>query len=276
MCRKLTTDQRIAWIASRQKGLATWGELRAAGVTERQILWRVRNGRLIPQHRGVYRVGHTAASTDSQYLAAVKACGTGALLAGRAAAFHWRILRGRPPPPEVATPTKREHEGIVTKRRRIDRHDATCHRGIPILGLGAVLVDVAPDLSDDELSRACHEANVKHGALHSHVNAVLARRPRSPGAPKLRRVMSGETKVTMSELERRFLSLLREARLPLPEMNRGAGTMRVDCRWPEHRLTIELTATAFTTRATRGNRTATANAKHGPGMTSSTASRGVT
>jgi hypothetical protein len=276
MCGKPTADQGIAWIASRQKGLVTWGELRAAGVTERQIAWRVRKGLLIPQHRGVYRVGHTAASTESMYLAAVKACGTGALLAGRAAAFHWRILRGRPPPPEVATATKREHDGIVTKRRRIDRCDAARYRGIPVLSLGAVLVDIAPDLSDDDLGRACHEASVKHGTLHAHVNAVLARRPRSPGAPKLRRVMSGETKVTLSELERRFLSLLREADPPLPEMNRVPAQCVSTAAGPSAGSPSSSTATAFTTRATRGSRTASASAKRAPGKTSSTASPGET
>ncbi|MEA2473836.1 MAG: hypothetical protein QOE06_1751 [Thermoleophilaceae bacterium] len=220
-------------------------ELRAAGLSTKQVEWRVHKGLLIPEHRGVYRVGHTAASTDALYLAAVKACGTGALLAGRAGAFHWRILRGRPPQPEVATPTKRERAGIRTKRRRMERAEATRYMGIPILTIGAILVDIARDLTDGDLARACHEASVKHRTLHSHVNAVLERRPRSPGAPKLRAIMYGETKVSLSVLEREFLRLLAEANLPLPEMNRTAGTMRVDCRWPEHRLTIELDSYRF-------------------------------
>jgi len=33
---------------------------------------------------------------------------------------------------------------------------------------------------------------------------------------------------------------LREAGLELPETNRRAGGRRVDCRWPDHRLTVEL------------------------------------
>jgi len=46
--------------------------------------------------------------------------------------------------------------------------------------------------------------------------------------------------VTLSRLERAFLELLRDAGLPLPITNRPAGGRRVDCRWPEHRLTVEL------------------------------------
>ena len=52
--------------------------------------------------------------------------------------------------------------------------------------------------------------------------------------------MRGEVKVTLSKLERRFLELLEAAGLPLPETNRPAGGRRVDCRWPEHGLTVEL------------------------------------
>ena len=72
------------------------------------------------------------------------------------------------------------------------------------------------------------------------VEAVLERRPNSPGAAKLRQILHGEVRVTLSKLEARFLERLRDAGLVLPETNRPAGGRRVDCRWPEHRLTVEL------------------------------------
>ena len=63
---------------------------------------------------------------------------------------------------------------------------------------------------------------------------------RTKGAAKLRAVLSGDVQVTLSELERRFLELLREAGLPLPKTNKRAHGRRVDCRWPDRRLTVEL------------------------------------
>jgi very-short-patch-repair endonuclease len=36
------------------------------------------------------------------------------------------------------------------------------------------------------------------------------------------------------------LELLKDDGLPLPITNRIASERRVDCRWPEHRLTVEL------------------------------------
>ena len=47
-------------------------------------------------------------------------------------------------------------------------------------------------------------------------------------------------KVTLSKLEDRFLERLDEINLPHPEMNRSVDGRRVDCRWPEHHLTVEL------------------------------------
>jgi very-short-patch-repair endonuclease len=72
------------------------------------------------------------------------------------------------------------------------------------------------------------------------VETVLARRPNSPGAKKLREILRGGVRIVLSKLESHFLTLLQDAHLPLPETNRPAGGRRVDCRWPEHRLTVEL------------------------------------
>jgi very-short-patch-repair endonuclease len=72
------------------------------------------------------------------------------------------------------------------------------------------------------------------------VEAVLARIPNADGAASLRRVLRGDVRVTLSGLERRFLHLLDEAGLPIPQTNIPAGGRLVDCRWPAQRLTVEL------------------------------------
>lgn len=56
----------------------------------------------------------------------------------------------------------------------------------------------------------------------------------------MRRVLWGDEPVTLSRLESSFVALLRRARLPLPQTNRRVDSKYVDCRWPEHRLTVEL------------------------------------
>ena len=101
-------------------------------------------------------------------------------------------------------------------------------------------MDLAAVLTADDLARACHEAGVRHHTTPAMVEAVLVRRPGTPGAPKLRAIIHGDVRVTLSRLKSRFLDRLREAGLPLPRTNRPAGGRRVDCRWPDQRLTVEL------------------------------------
>ncbi len=282
-----TADEALAEMASRSHGVVTRSDLLAAGFSVHQIRQRVRRGTLIRVHRGVYRVGHAAPSRDAAYLAAVKACGPGALLAGRAAAHLWRLIRGAPPRPEVLAPGDRRVPGVIVHRARAGerargrggdpgstspaarvrpspaagvrpsprdrpslpdatRHlDATGHLGIPVTTVPRTLVDLASSLPASELARACHEAGVLHGTTPRQVEAVLARRPNATGRRKLRRIIHGDEPVVLSRLESLFLARLRDAGLPLPETNRVAGGRRVDCRWPQRRLTVELDSYRF-------------------------------
>lgn len=57
--------------------------------------------------------------------------------------------------------------------------------------------------------------------------------------------MSGETRTTLSQLERGFVALLRREGIELPETNIRAGSHYVDCRWPKHKLTVELDSYQF-------------------------------
>lgn len=235
-------ERKIERIASGSKGLVTRAEVLRAGVTLAELKQRLATGALLPEHPGVYRVGHRAPSTAVRYLAAVLACGEGAALSGRAAAHLLDLVKGSPPQPEVTAPTQRRVKGVITHRARagIDPRDVTTHEGIPVTTVARTLVDLAAVLPAAGLALVCHEAGVKHKTTPADVEAVLARRPRSRGAAKLRAILRGDVRVTLSALERRFLQRLREAGLPLPQTNRLAGGRRVDCRWPVHRLTVEL------------------------------------
>jgi very-short-patch-repair endonuclease len=237
-----TVEGLLAALATRARGVVTRRELLAAGVSAREIERRIENGSLIIEFRGVYRVGHRAPSAEARYLAAVCACGDGALLSGKAAAYVLGLLKARhPPPPEVTAPTERRVAGIRIRRSpRICREQASLWAGIPVTTVSRTLVDLAGPLRLDDLARACHEAGVLHQTRPSEVDRVLDTQTNVLGARKLRKVLRGDSRVTLSVLERRFLKLLRTNFLPLPETNRRVGTYRVDCRWPEHRLTVEL------------------------------------
>lgn len=233
-------------IAEEAWGIVTRQELLGSGISKEEIRVRLRTGSLLEEYPGTYRVGHRAPSIHATYMAAVKATGEGTLLAGLAAAFHLALIEGAPPRPEVISLTERRVPGIVTHRaRRQPGADAGAYRGIPVTSPARTLVDLAAVLDINALASACHEASVKHGTTHADVKAVLSRRPASKGARKLRRIMGGDYKVALSKMERRFLGRLRDAGLPLPDMNRRKGSYWVDCRWPDCKLTVELDSYKF-------------------------------
>jgi hypothetical protein len=87
-------EQELARIASHSHGVVSRAQLLRAGVTVDEIRHRLRTGALLTDYRGVYRVGHRAPSREARYLAAVRACGEGALLSGLAAAHLLGLLKG--------------------------------------------------------------------------------------------------------------------------------------------------------------------------------------
>jgi very-short-patch-repair endonuclease len=241
-----TVERVLARIAQRQHGLVTRAQLAEAGLSRQQIRSRLQSGSLLRVHRGVYRVGHKAPSTEATYLAAVLAAGEGAVSSGLAAAYVHELVKGPPPPPEVTAGNERRIEGVRVHRCRIlDPRSCTIVRGIPVTSVPRTLVDIAANLSDNALARACHEAGVRYRTTPAQVEAELALRPNVPGARRLRRVIAGDVHVTLSAIERRFVELMRAERRVLPVTNRPAGGRRVDCRWPEQRLTVELDGYRF-------------------------------
>lgn len=235
-----------ASFADRQHGNVTRRQLRGARISAGWIEKQLDKGRLFARYPGVYRVGHAAPSLEADCMAAVLACGEGAALRGRSAAHLLGLIRRRPPEPEVMTPTQRVVDGIATQRtRKLDLRDVMIYRGIPVTTPARTLVDLADAVSDEELARAVHQADVLHGTTPDHVEAVLERRPNAKGAAELRRILWGDGERILSHLERAFINLLKQNNLPVPQTNRPAGGRFVDCRWPKEKLTVELDSYRF-------------------------------
>jgi hypothetical protein len=231
----------IARIAARQHGLITRKQLLDIGMKPSAIDRRIDQGWLIAEYRGVYRVGHAAPSTEAAYMAAVLAAGKDALLSGRAAAHLMRLLKGTPPDPEVVAPGRRSVDGLDTSVcRNLHPRDATTFRGIRCTTIARTLVDLAGLISEDALARAVHQASVLYRTQPEDINAVLKRRPNAKGAAVLREIVHGDTKLSLSRLEKRFLELCRENNFELPQTNKNYGGRYVDCRWPARKLTVEL------------------------------------
>ncbi len=240
----------IGQIAAGQHGRVTYAQLRAAGADRNRITRWCADGRLRRVHREVYAVGHEAPSLNADLMAAVLACGEGAVASHRSAAHALRILRARPSRPEVTVPTTagRARPGIRIHRvRSLPEDDTENVFGVPMTKAERVLLDLAPSLSLPALTRGCHEAWIWQRVSVVQVKACIARNPTKNGARKLLRAIGADA--TLSELEDGFLKLLRRHELALPRTNIDHAGDKVDCHWPDIGLTIELLS--FTFHATR-------------------------
>jgi len=69
-------------------------------------------------HRGVYAVGHARLTLEGRYMAAVLACGQGAVLSHWSAAALWKLLRPREQTIAVwATSHRRGRSGVKVTGR---------------------------------------------------------------------------------------------------------------------------------------------------------------
>ena len=235
-----------ARIAAGQHGQVGWRQLVEEGVDRHTIQRWVRDGRLHRVHDGVYAVGHPGRSLHGDAMAAVLACGEGAVLSHRSAGHLLGLIRSRPPGPEITVPTTagRKRPGIVIHRvRYLHQLDVSSLHDIPITTVPRVLLDLAPSLAPAALTRACHEAWIRHQTTPAHVERCIARNPTKNGAGRLRRALRAD--VTLSVLEDGFLALLDSHGLPAPRTNIDHEGDKVDCRWPEHDLTVELLSYRF-------------------------------
>ncbi len=119
----------------------------------------------------------------------------------------------------------------------------TRHLGIPITTVPRTLLDLAPRLPPTELTRACHEAWVRHRTTPADIEACIARNPTKKGIQKLRRALGAD--VTLSVLEDGFVDLLKRHGIPRPRTNVDREGDKVDCHWPAHDLTVELLGYRF-------------------------------
>lgn len=94
-----------ARVAARQHGVITVAQLQEVGLDKSAISRRVKSGRLHRIHQGVYAVGHRGLSLHGRFMAAVLACGEGAVLSHGSAAVLWKLLKPLEGPVHVSTPT---------------------------------------------------------------------------------------------------------------------------------------------------------------------------
>lgn len=244
-------DDLIMALAGEQHGLVTREQLLASGLAPQTVKTRVRAKGLRPVHRGVYLVGPPVAPRLRE-MAAVLACGPGAVVSHRSAAALWDLLSPpmAPAAVDITVPFHRRghRPGIrVHRTSRLDPSETSAKERIPVTTPARTVLDLAGELRPQELERVLALVEREGLSTPAEVSSLIARHPRRPGIGMLRALVQGGASPTLtrSRAEERFLALTRKAQLPLPEVNVGVAGYEVDFFWRSKRLVVEVDGFAF-------------------------------
>jgi very-short-patch-repair endonuclease len=238
-------DRAVGDLADRQYGVVAHRQLIGLGFSHHAIQHRLDAGRLRAIHVGVYAVGHSVLSAHGHWLAAVLACGPEALLSHQSAAALWGFRATQASRVHVATHERRHRArpGIVIHRpRSLVATDRDRRDEIPVTSVARTLLDLAVSLSVTELRRAFGNAERRELLDMYAIEELLTRVRGHRGLKHLRRVVAELVPAanTRSELEERFLDLVRAAALPRPLVNVHVAGLEVDAAWLKQRLVVEL------------------------------------
>jgi hypothetical protein len=245
-------------LAGRQWGVVARAQVLALGFSRSWIERSLAAGRLQLLYRGVYAVGHTRLCREGRWLAAVLACGPGAVLSHRSAAAHWNLLATSATRVDVtAARGRRGHEGVRLHRSRsLDAQDTTTNQGIPITTVAKTMLDLAAIVPAHRLERALAQAERLRLYDDAALTQIIERSNGHRGRQALQEAIAQEPAFTRSDLEARLLALTRQHGLPTPLVNHILAApdhprLEVDFCWPSHQLIVE--TDTYATHGTRAD-----------------------
>ncbi len=251
-------DGEIAGLAAAQHGIASLTELVDLGLSAAAVRKRAAAGRLHRIHQGVYSIVPLELLTREGYwMAAVLACGPGAVLSHRSAAALLGLRSYGATKIEVTVPGRscRQRAGIKLHRSTtLTSQDAARVKNIPCTTVARTLLDLAEVVTRRELERAFDQAEILGVFDLRALNDQLERNPCRHGVVAIRAVLAehyiGST-ATQSKLEEAFLALCRRIGVPDPLVNEwvdlgdGDPPIWADFVWRRQRVIVETDGRRF-------------------------------
>jgi predicted transcriptional regulator of viral defense system len=241
-----------AAIATRQHTVASMRQLAEIGLSSSTVRSWVTRRRLHRIHHGVYSlVPRDLLTREGHWLAAVLACGPGAVLSHRTAAALHELRRTDRVKIDVTVTggSHRNRPGIdIHRSTTLNPSDITTVNGIPCTTVARTLLDLAGVVHRRALERAFDQAEILEVLDLRALRGQLARNHTRPAAKRARSVLDEHfigTTATQSELEEAFLAFSRRAGFPGPLVNEwidlgdGEDPIRADFVWRDQRVIVE-------------------------------------
>lgn len=241
---EMRSHDSLSNLAAAQYGVVSFRQLIGLGFSKGAI-WRMSEARRLCRiHRGVYAVGHAKLSKHGRCLAAVLACGEGAVLSHNSAAWLWG-LRGDCP--RVAEVTIGGHghrrKGIWAHRvGGLAPEDRREIQKVPTTSLPRTLIDLAATGTVRRIESMLERAERLDILDPGEIDAILRRSRGHAGAGRLRTAAAVYRQPVFSRArsERLFLALIEKAGLPPPALNTFVAGQEVDAYWEPERFAVEV------------------------------------
>jgi very-short-patch-repair endonuclease len=224
-------------------------EPEGCGLGNDAVTYRLKTGRLHVVFRGVLSMGCGELPPLARELAALLACGKHSFLSHASAAFVWGLRETAPADVEVSVVGRccGSRNGMRVHRvRDIDRREIRRHEGLWLSSPARVCLEVAATSPSDVpglIDAGLGNRRIKKRDLE----AVVRRHRGDRGVARLAAILGDESAMTItrSRAEKAMLKLIRDARLPAPEVNVRFGPYQPDFLWREQRLIVELDSYGF-------------------------------
>lgn len=207
-----------------------------------------------------------------RWMAAVLACGEGAMLSHRSAAALWGIGREKRSAIDVSVTRRCElrRPGLhVRGRPTLADADISSKDGIPVTGPARTLVDLATELDPVGVERTVNEADKRDLIDPEALRLALDDYGGQPGVRLLRSLLDRCTfRLSDSDLEIFFRPLAARAGLPPPLSKQLVNGWEVDFFWPGLGLVVETDGLRYHRTASTQTRDARRDRAHAlAGMT---------
>jgi very-short-patch-repair endonuclease len=232
----------LSKLATEQGGPVSRAQLLALGLKPAAITRRLASRELHPIFPSVYAVGHRSMTPRGWLMAAVLSGGEDAVASHRSAAWLHGLLQTSRPRHDVTIPRRRKSDVIDFHQSSLPDDEKSAVDAIPCTTVSRTLLDLTDVVPPRLVERAVEQAEIHRTLDLADLTAVLSRANGRKGTRTLRDLLErlGGSTVTHSELEERFLALVRRHRLPQPLLNQYVMDFKVDAFWPQHRLIVEL------------------------------------